>query len=89
MDDLTEAGATLKRKYGVAGFLGVDISRSDKGTITMTQTGLTDRIITALGLDDANTKKYPPKLVHFLKMLMAMNVMASSIMRALLGCFYI
>ena len=53
-------GAQLEKEEDVDRFLGVNIDRDDtNGTITMTQTGLTDRCITAVGLDDANTKETP------------------------------
>ena len=43
----------LEVEDDVAGFLGVQITPNDEdGTVTMTQRGLTDRIITALGRDD-------------------------------------
>lgn len=38
-----------------AGFLGISIKKTDKG-VELTQSGLIDRIVTALGLDDANHK---------------------------------
>jgi len=43
----------------VAKFLGVHIDRRDDGTIELTQTGLIDCIIDALGLDGATPKKMP------------------------------
>ena len=46
----------------MAGFLGSDISYNEDEAMTMPQTGLIDRIITALGLDDANTKETPARL---------------------------
>ena len=61
--------ATLERLKGadldfnvesdVAGFLGVLLTELDDGKIELTQTGLTDRIITSMGLDDANPKESP------------------------------
>jgi hypothetical protein len=43
---------TLEEESDVAGFLGVDIKRDDEnGVITMTQTGLIDRIIEALQIE--------------------------------------
>jgi hypothetical protein len=61
--------ATLERLKGadldfnvesdVAGFLGVLLTELDDGKIELTQTGLTDRIITSMGLDDANAKETP------------------------------
>ena len=59
VEDLRGLGASLNQEDDVARFLGVDISRDKKGSVTMTQTGLIDRIITALGLDGANTKETP------------------------------
>ena len=43
----------LEVEDDMAGFLGVKITPNDEdGTVTMTQRGLTDRIVTALGCDD-------------------------------------
>ena len=61
MNDLTKLGADLKKENDVAGFLGVDITTNDDNTITMTQTGLIDRIITTMGLENANPKETPAK----------------------------
>lgn len=58
MDSLREHGLMLEKESTAAGFLGVDIkilSKDAKGRATkmeLTQTGLIDRIITNLGLDD-------------------------------------
>jgi hypothetical protein len=64
-----DVDATLKRLRGadldfnvesdVAGFLGVLLTELDDGKIELTQTGLTDRIITRMGLEDANPKESP------------------------------
>lgn len=62
MVGLKAVGADIKKENDVAGFLGVDIQKNDSGSITMTQTGLIDRIISALGLDEANNKETPAKL---------------------------
>ena len=58
--ELREAGIDISRESDTAGFLGVDIKRGTtsiddehRPSIEMTQTGLIDRIVTALGLDDA------------------------------------
>eukprot|EP00985_Skeletonema_marinoi_P012007 scaffold5715_cov85-Skeletonema_marinoi.AAC.2 len=57
---LRDAGLLLEKESSAAGFLGVDIkvlSKDDTGRATrmeLTQTGLIDRIITNLGLDDKN-----------------------------------
>ena len=57
---LRNDGLMIEKEGDAAGFLGVDLKKED-GTITMTQTGLIDRIITALGLDDgkAHAKATP------------------------------
>ena len=62
VSNLRKAGATLNVEDNVAGFLGVDITRNDDNSITMTQTGLIERIIEALGLSDANIKDTPAAL---------------------------
>jgi hypothetical protein len=59
VSDLREVGASLTVEDNVAGFLGVDISRQDNGDITMTQTGLIERIVEALGLTHGNVKETP------------------------------
>ena len=50
---------TLNKEEDVAGFLGINISKLPSGDIEMTQKGLIDRIVTTLGLDDANPKQTP------------------------------
>ena len=44
---------------GLAGYLGIDITKELDGSLTMTQTGLIDRIIEALDLGTANAKDTP------------------------------
>ena len=52
-------GMSLNKEEDLAGFLGINISKLAYGDIEMTQTGLIDRIIGTLGLDDANPKHAP------------------------------
>ena len=50
---LRKRGLTLEEEDDVAGFLGVDIKRNPQtGEITMTQTGLIDRILEAMEIGD-------------------------------------
>ena len=50
---MRELNLQLDEESSVEGFLGVDIVRDQEaGTITLTQTGLTKRIVSALGCDD-------------------------------------
>ena len=50
---LREEKMQLDEEGSAEGFLGVDITHNQKdGTVTLTQTGLTDRVIKALGCDD-------------------------------------
>ncbi len=56
---IEDAGMHLEVEDDVAGFLGVLIDRKDDGTIHMTQTGLTDRIIKALNIGDLPMKRTP------------------------------
>jgi hypothetical protein len=58
---MRKAGLDFNIKEDVAGFLGVLITAKNDGTgaIELTQTGLIDRIITAMGLDDANIAQTP------------------------------
>jgi Reverse transcriptase (RNA-dependent DNA polymerase) len=49
----------LQRESDVAGFLGIQMKRQDDGSIELTQTGLIDRILNVLGLEDARTSSIP------------------------------
>jgi hypothetical protein len=55
IDELKDKGVAIRREGTAEGFLGVDIERSvdksGKPQITLKQTGLISRIITAMGLD--------------------------------------
>lgn len=56
----TKEKLTLEEESTVAGFLGVDIKRNtDDGTITMTQTGLIDRILEALHVEELDPVATP------------------------------
>ena len=59
IEKIRSKGMDVHFEDDVAGFLGVHINRRDDGTIELTQTGLIDRIIDALGLDGATPKKTP------------------------------
>ena len=48
---LREQGLLLEEEDDAAGFLGVEMSRTEEGFMEMKQTGLIDRILEALGLD--------------------------------------
>ena len=52
---IQDTGMDLGVEADAAGFLGISIQRTDKG-VELTQSGLIDRVVTALGLDDANHK---------------------------------
>ena len=55
-----QQGMTLEAEDEVAGFLGVHIQRDEvTGQVVLTQEGLTDRIISALGCDDLPGVKTP------------------------------
>ena len=43
----------------IAGFLGVLLQKNEDGTVTLLQEGLTQRIISALGLNDCNGTRTP------------------------------
>jgi hypothetical protein len=49
----------LEVESAVAGFLGVLITKKPDGTIHLTQTGVIQRILAALNMDDLNTKETP------------------------------
>ena len=67
IDQLRKQGMTLNKEEDVAGFLGINITRLESGDIEMTQQGLIDRIITTLGLDDANPKYTPATIMPLAK----------------------
>ncbi len=56
---IEDAGMHLEVEDDVAGFLGVLIDLKNDGTIHMTQTGLTDRIIKALNTGHLPNKRTP------------------------------
>ena len=62
-NELNEVGVDLEEEDDVAGFLGVKLTKTPGGSMVMTQYGLTDRIIEAMGLDKENpTPKRTPCL---------------------------
>ena len=67
IDQLRYQGMSLNKEEDVAGFLGINISRLPSGDIEMTQRGLIDRIITTLGLEDANPKHTPALIMPLAK----------------------
>jgi hypothetical protein len=56
---IRDVGMELNVEDDVAGFLGVHIDHKEDGTVHLTQTGLIDRVISALDLEDANPKRTP------------------------------
>ena len=56
---ITETGMVLEVENDAAGFLGVNINRLEDGTIELTQPGLANKIVEALGMQDANPKSTP------------------------------
>ena len=58
LDKLRAAKMDLEVEDDVAGFLGVDVNRHGS-SLTMTQTGLIDRVIKALGCDTLPIKRTP------------------------------
>ena len=59
VDNINDAEMDLNVEDDVAGFLGVLLTRQEDGTIALTQTGLIERIIDALGLQDCNSTRTP------------------------------
>ena len=57
--DLKDAEMDLNIEDDVAGFLGVLLQKNEDGTVTLTQTGPINRILTVLGLDSANGTQTP------------------------------
>ena len=59
INDLRKCEMDLEEEDDVAGFLGIHINRKNDGTIELTQTGLIDRIVSALNLEDRSPKETP------------------------------
>jgi hypothetical protein len=60
IEQLRKTDLSIEIEDDVAGFLGVQIKRDDKaGTVTLTQTGLIDRIIEALNIEGLPPKETP------------------------------
>jgi hypothetical protein len=59
IEDLRNLGMDLNIEDDVAGFLGLQIERLASGVVSLTQIGLIDRILAAMGLDDSNPKQTP------------------------------
>jgi Reverse transcriptase (RNA-dependent DNA polymerase) len=60
IDKLRQTDLSIEIEDDVAGFLGVQIKRDDNaGTVTLTQTGLIDRIIDALHIEGLPPKETP------------------------------
>ena len=57
--DLKDAEMDLNIEDDVAGFLGVLLRKNEDGTVTLTQTGLIDRILAVLSLEAANGTQTP------------------------------
>ena len=59
LSKLRKAGLTLQRESDVARFLGFQLNADkEHGKVELTQTGIIDRIITAVGLEDTSLKKH-------------------------------
>ena len=54
IDELRDANMELSREDDVAGFLGVLLTQNEDGSITLSQTGLIQRIVDASGLSSVN-----------------------------------
>ena len=59
IDDLKDAEMDLNIEDDVAGFLGVLVRKNEDGSVSLTQTGLIDRVLTVLGLTSANGTQTP------------------------------
>ena len=58
---LREQGLLLEEEGDAAGYLGVEMTKTEEGLIEMKQTGLIDRVLEALGLDSKYaTNKWTP-----------------------------
>jgi hypothetical protein len=54
---LKSDGIWIRKEDSAAGFLGVDMKENPDGSLTLTQTGLIDRVISALGLHASYSSK--------------------------------
>ena len=59
VQDIKDAELDLNAEDDVAGFLGVLLTRNEDGTILLTQTGLIQRILDAMGLENCNSTRIP------------------------------
>jgi hypothetical protein len=59
IEQIRKTGMELNVEDDVAGFLGVHINHNEDGKVTLLQTGLIDRVIAAMGLEDSNPKGTP------------------------------
>ena len=58
----------LEREEDMAGFLGIDISRNTNNNgLSMPQTGLIERILIAMDMEEHNLKYNPVKNTHCVK----------------------
>jgi hypothetical protein len=61
INNLVQRGFDIEvEQENLPGYLGVQIDTQDDGTLHLSQTGLIDRIIAALNLDETFTKRYTP-----------------------------
>lgn len=63
---MTKEHIQFREEEDVAGYLGVHIDRKDDGTIHLTQKGLTERIVSALHLDDSSIEPTPTPCTGYL-----------------------
>ena len=57
----------LEKEEDMAGFLGLHMDRSKSGTVTLMQTGLIDRILTVMYMEEYNPKFTPADKVSLIK----------------------
>jgi hypothetical protein len=82
----------IRKEDSAAGFLGVDMKELPNGTLSLTQTGLIGRVITALGLHSSYT---PPRKTLQLNLHLSRKMptenqpIPPSTMLASLACFFI
>jgi hypothetical protein len=59
IEAIKATGMELNVEDDVAGFLGVHLNHKGNGQVVLTQTGLIERVISGMGLEDANPKSTP------------------------------
>ena len=82
---MVDCGLDFNEESDVAGFLGVLLTIRENQSIELTQTGLIDRIILAMGLEEANPVMTPAEYGGLPKDLLGIEAQESWSYRSVLG----